>query len=90
MISERTYVITEEEGELLDLRLTRTDTMVYLNHNGGTKAFDIPTAMKLRAALMAILSGSFDRAISETALRLEAERESRSTGASSAPTLDNL
>lgn len=76
MTLDRTYIIAEDTDELLDLRILRSidNENIYIHHNGGTKMISIQTAMKWRAALMAILSGSFDRAITETALRMETER----------------
>lgn len=79
MILDRTYIIPD--GADLELRISRAGAVINIHHNGGTKVFDIAGATSLKTALMAVLSGEFDYAITETELRLRAEREARSAGA---------
>lgn len=92
---DRTYIIPE--GADLELRISRTGSTISIHHNGGTKCFDIAGATSLKTALMAVLSGAFDYAITETELRLRAEREARAAGAAQSsppplppPALENL
>lgn len=63
--------------DALDLRVRRVGDLVYLNHNGGTKAFDLIGARLLIDALVAVTSGQHDLVLTETAARLEAERAAR-------------
>ncbi len=73
-----THIIPEEPGELLDIAITKANDTIYLHHNGGTKAFDRKTVVKLLTAFSMVLH-STDRAITQTAARLEAERAARAT-----------
>lgn len=61
---------------MLDVAITKVDDTIYLHHNGGTKAFDRKTVVKLLTAFAMVLH-STDRAITATAARLEAERDAR-------------
>jgi hypothetical protein len=71
-----THIIPEEPGELLDVAITKQGDTIYLHHNGGTKAFDRKVVVKLLTAFSMVLH-STDRAITQTAARLEAEKAAR-------------
>lgn len=85
-----THIIPEEPGELLDVAITKAGDIIYLHHNGGTKAFDRKVVVKLLTAFAMVLH-STDRAITATAARLEAERAARTPApAAEAPKLKSL
>lgn len=95
MTESRIYILPDAEDT--ELRISRSGALILLHHNGGTKSFSIPQATSIKTALMAVLSGEFDCALTETELRLRAEREARREAAAqgrpappASPTLESL
>lgn len=96
----RDYLISTQEGEFHDLRLTWSGdrSLLYISTNHRTFGMSAAMAQELSHGLMALLHGGFGRAISEVALRREQDdiafRNSRITtttkSASSTPELDQL
>ena len=96
---DRTYILDEPINEMRDIRMSKQGNMILFCHEGGTKTFSLEVAKAIQFGFAALLSGQFDRAVTETHLRLEAEREARraanleknrATQLSLPPTLESL
>lgn len=73
------YLITTEPGEHHSLRVAwnGSHSLLYISSNSRTLGMSPAMAQEMLNALMAVLKGGFDRAISETDLRLETETLAR-------------
>lgn len=79
MSDPRDFLIDNLPGDFHSLKISWSSdrSCIYFHSNGGTKTLDENMAEQILRGLMAILRGGFTRAISETALRLELEDNSR-------------
>lgn len=81
------FLITTEPGEHHRLQVAKTEgttnPLIFISTNSRTMGLSTTMAEELLRALMAVLHGGFDRAISETALQIEiADKEFRASRAS--------
>lgn len=75
MVSERTYLLPASNHPIRLLKLvSETAILVALWHNGGTKTLSWAGALSLRDGLSALLSTTFDEALSENLLIPERSR----------------
>jgi membrane-bound lytic murein transglycosylase MltF len=59
------------------LEIRAHENVIYFHTNGRCFGLDYEMAKQLRDGLTAVLSGAFDRAVSQTFLQLQEEREAR-------------
>ena len=84
MTEPRTYIIANTSEHRLSI--LRVGDTVYLHSNDRVIGFDEEMANEVIKGLMAVVGGAFDRAVTESHLRLEAERAARPSRSDSAPT----
>lgn len=88
---DRTYIIATDPDDEIDFSVTRSaPDVIFIRHGSSKMAIGEDVAQKLKLALSAVLSGSFDEAATEKAIRVRLDRaavqESQRDGASALAT----
>lgn len=81
---DRTYIIATDPDpdDEIDFSVTRSaPDVIFIRHGSSKMAIGEDVAQKLKLALSAVLSGSFDEAATEKAIRVRLDREARARAA---------